>query len=186
MNATEGIAPRALAASLALALGAAACSPEPPDPAAEVRAVVEGMIEAIEENDPHAILEHVAPEFRSEDGLTYPDVQSIVLEYLLGEHRLGARLELGSFEPGEEPGEIRVRARVRFARGARLSDRQGPPILPSVVYLFDVRFRSFEGVWQASGGSYRRSQDAGSEASTTPRDRPTRSSVPGRACSGLT
>lgn len=169
-----------------VALCVLACAPADRDPIAEVRAVVEGMVEAVEEREPRAILEHVAFDFRAEDGLTYPDVQSLVLEFLMGPAIPGARLESAQVDRDRDRGEVRVRARVRFARGERLSGTTGIPSLPSVVYAFDLRFRSIEGVWRAVGGSYRRSDPLASSRegqATVPRVAPIRSPVPGRALS---
>ena len=92
-------------------------------------ALVEKMVEAVEEGDPGVILEHVAFDFQSEDGLTYPDIQSVVEEYLVPARTMGARLEsveVDSVSTGDE-GALQVRARVRFARGTSLRTRSLPP-----------------------------------------------------------
>jgi hypothetical protein len=133
-----------------------ACQPTPTDPLAEVRALVEELVMAIEERTPAMILSHVAFEFRTDDGLTYPDVQSIVMEYLIPESTLGARVQSLDVTGGDASDEVRAQARVRFARGAHLSGRTLPPPPGSVVYAFEVWFRRFEGEWQAVRGRYRR------------------------------
>ena len=134
------------------------CQPTPADPAAEVRSLLEDLVEAVEERRPQFILSHVGFEFRTEDGLTYPDVQSIVLEYLIPENTLGARLESVDIAAGDPPDEVRCEARVRFVRGARLSNRTLPPPPGSVVYAFELRFREIEGEWQVIRGRYQRLQ----------------------------
>ena len=143
-----------------LAMGA--CQQTPTDPVAEVRALLDDLVEAVEARTPQVILSHVAFEFRTDDGLTYPDVQSIVLEYLIPEETLGARLESAEVTVGDAPDEVRSEARVRFARGARLSRRSLPPPPGSVVYAFEIWFRKIEGEWQAIRGRYQRAEeDAG-------------------------
>jgi hypothetical protein len=142
--------------SRGLLVGLVACQPEAADPVSEVRSVLDRVVAAVEDRAAGPILSHVAFEIQTQDGLRYADVQSIVMEYLLPERTLGARLESAEIEPGPEPGEIRVNARIRFAKGTRLRNRDLPPPPDSRVYAFEVWFRRIEGHWQALRGSYRR------------------------------
>ena len=141
--------------ALALVLALLACEEPAPDPVTEVRAILDSLVRAVEEHDPGTILSHVAFDFRSEDGLGYADVQSLVMEYLLPRTLVGARLESVEVFRGESSDEIGTRARVRFARGTRLSDRALPPPPDSKSYEIDLWFRSVEGRWLAVRGRYR-------------------------------
>ncbi len=142
---------------LALALGLAllACPEPAPDPVTEVRAILDSLVRAVEEHDPGTILSHVAFDFRSEDGLEYADVQSLVMEYLIRRIEVGARLESVEVFRVESSDEIGTRARVRFALGTRLSDRALPPPPDSKSYEIDLWFRSVEGRWVAVRARYR-------------------------------
>ncbi len=142
---------------LALALGLAllACQEPAPDPVIEVRAILDSLVQAVEEHDPGTILSHVAFDFRSEDGLGYADVQSLVMEYLIRRIEVGARLESVEVFRVESSDEIETRARVRFALGTRLSDRALPPPPDSKSYEIDLWFRSVEGRWVAVRARYR-------------------------------
>ncbi len=145
---------------LCLVVAIGACTAAPIDPRDQVLRLVERLVEAVEEGDPRVILEHVAFDFRSEDGLTYPDVQSIVLEYLVPARTIGARLESVEVDSVSTPstegeGELQVRARVRFARGTSLRSNLPPPP-GSVLYVFELRFRRGDRGWEAARGSYRR------------------------------
>ena len=146
------------AALLGLVVSIGACTAAPIDPRDQVLGLVERMVEAVEEGDPRVILEHVAFDFRSEDGLTYPDVQSVVMEYLVPGRMTGARLESVEVSPAkpEGEGELQVRAQVRFARGTSLRTRNLPPPPGSVLYGFELRFRRGDRGWEATRGSYRR------------------------------
>jgi hypothetical protein len=137
---------------------AISCGYAPPaeDPVGEVRRLLDELVEAVEEHQPQLILSRVAFDFRSDDGLTYADVQSITLEYLIPEGTIGAQLQSVDVTPGDAPDEIRARTTVRFARGARLSDRNLPPPPDSVLYEFEILFRKIEGDWRAIRGRYER------------------------------
>jgi hypothetical protein len=157
------------------------CSPPRQDPVADVRAIVEALVASVDEREPRAILEHLAFDFRSEDGLSYPDVQSIVLEYLMGAEIPSARLESSEIVPGGEPDVVRVHARLRFARGTS----------PAALYDFEVLFQQRGGLWRAQWADYRRVEAPASPSSsggpsTTPRHPATSTSVPGRASSERT
>ena len=141
--------------ALALVLALLACEEPARDPVNEVRAILDSLVRAVEEHDPGTILSHVAFDFRSEDGLGYADVQSLVMEYLIPRTLVGARLDSVEVFRGESSDEIRTRARVRFARGTRLSDRTLPPPPDSKSYEIDLWFRSVEGRWVAVRGQYR-------------------------------
>jgi hypothetical protein len=132
----------------------AACQQEAADPLAEVRQVVDELVVAVEEGETGTILSRVAFEFRTEDGLAYPDVQSIVQEYLIPQRTIGARLESADVRVGDGPDEIRVDTRVRFARGTKLRDRSLPPPPSSTVYAFELWFRKIDGEWRAVRGRY--------------------------------
>ena len=140
--------------ALALLLSLLACEEPAPDPVAEVRAILDSLVRAVEEHDPGTILSHVAFDFRSEDDLGYADVQSLIMEYLLPRTQVGARLESVEVFRGASSDEIGARTRVRFAR-ARLSDRALPPPPGSKTYEIDLWFRSVEGRWVAVRGRYR-------------------------------
>jgi hypothetical protein len=122
----------------------------------EVRSLIDEIVEAVEGRRPQVVLDYLAFDFRSNDGLTYPDVQSILLEYLIPERTIGARLESLDLTPGAGSEEIRARAAIRFARGTRLSDRALPPPPGSVLYDFDILFRRLAGEWRAVRGGYER------------------------------
>jgi hypothetical protein len=146
-------------AALLVSLVTGACQPTPADPLAEVRALVDNLVAAVEAGTPQVILSHVAFEFQTDDGLTYPDVQSVALEYLIPDVTVGSRLESVEVGAGDASEEVRARVRVRFARGARLSRRSLPPPPGSVVYAFELWFRRIEGEWQAVRGRYRRVEE---------------------------
>ncbi len=141
---------------LALGLILLACGEQAaPNPVTEVRAILDSVVQAVEEHDPGTILSHVAFDFRSEDGLGYADVQSLVMEYLIPRIEVGARLESVEVFQGGSPDEIGTRTRVLFSHGTRLSDRALPPPLDSKTYEIDLWFRSVEGRWVAVRGRYR-------------------------------
>ena len=151
---------------------ALACAERPRDPVQEVRALLDTLVAAAEDGDAQRILAHVAFEFRTEDGLGYADVQSLVLEYLLPGTTVGARLESAEVGRGEDPREIEARLRVRFARGTLLSGRRLPAPPGSPLYAIDLRFRASEGRWVAVWGRYRRVTDAASPSNGGPRTTP--------------
>lgn len=139
---------------LAAALGGCGAGTAPAEPA--LRQVIDEIIRAIERKDPGAVLEHVDYRFEESGGLRYPDVEALVLNFLLREEAIGARLEEVRILAPEADGSQRVRATVRFAAGTRLGDRAGPPPAGSVRYRFDLVFRQTGAVWQAVGGAYAR------------------------------
>ena len=142
-----------IGSTTALAL---ACAAPVPTPEEEIRAVMSDLIEAIEARVPGEVLEHVAFEFEAQDGVGYPEVQSLVLTYLLRDEVLGARLEQLEIEPAGQDAARRVRARVAFVRGTRLAQSQVPLPFEAVEYDFDLIFARRGGDWQAVSGSYQR------------------------------
>lgn len=179
-------------ALLLIAVVIASCGEaEPEDARDRVGALVRSLVAAVEESEPRAILEHLDPSFRTDDGLTYADVQSVVLEFLVSGEGVGARLESLDLTSAGEADAFDVRARVRFARGTRLAERRLPPPPGSVSYQFDVRFRRIGGIWRATRGRYVRVAPESSPPSeggptTIPGAPETSTFVPGRACSRLT
>jgi hypothetical protein len=137
----------------ALALGCAA--PEP-SPEVEIREAVHEILAAIEEGKPEAVLQHVAFEYRGDDGLGYPEIQSLVLTFLLREETVGARLEDLSIEPAGGDDTHRVHARVAFVRGRRLRHSEAPSSPDAVEYTFDLVFARHEDSWKAVRGRYQR------------------------------
>lgn len=144
----------------ALALLSSACT-EPADPETALRRVVAELIDAVERKDPDTVLERLSVGFRSEpterqQALDYPAAQSIVLEFLLREHSVGARAVGVAVEPGADSGHRRVRAEVWFARDVSLRDPAVPLPPGAVRYAFDLTFTQEAGVWKAIGGSFDR------------------------------
>ncbi len=139
--------------ALALACGAPQRAPEE-----QLQQIVRAVVLAIEEKDPEAVLQPVAFEYRGEDGLGYPEVQAIVLTFLLREEPIGARLTQLSIEPAGTDSRRRVQARVLFARGVRLQHSASAAPPGSVEYLFELVFaREGEGKdWKAVSGRYQR------------------------------
>jgi hypothetical protein len=162
---------------LAVSLLLLACTEPTRDPVAEVRALLDTLVSAVEGHDPATILSHVAFDFRADDGLGYADVQSVVMEYLIPRTSVGARLESVDIVPGENAGEIEARTRVRFARGTLLSGHDLPPPPGSTTYVIDLWFRLYEGGWKAVRARYRLAGEAAPSPSsggpmTTPGDSP--------------
>jgi hypothetical protein len=118
--------------------------------------VVHNVIAAVEEKMPKAILRHVAFEYRGDDGLGYPEIQAVVLTFLLREETVGARLEDLTIEPAGGDGTHRVRARVAFARGRRLRQSEASLSPDAVEYTFDLVFARHEDGWKAVRGRYQR------------------------------
>ena len=193
----ESWRPAAITAALAttltgcgLAAALAGCGPGPPPAEPELRQVLDELVAAIERKDPGAVLDHVDYRFEEAGGLRYPDVEALVLSFLLPDAAVGARLEAVRVSEPESDGSRRVRARVRFASGTRLLGRSAPPPDASIVYGFDLVFRRTGGPWQAVRGSYERIEPPpgpSSGGSTTRASPPaTSSSVPGAAASRRT
>ena len=147
----------ARAAAVLIALGVACSEPPPSDPPQELRATLLRMIAAVEDGEPDTILRRVSPEFQSDDGLGYADVQSLVLDFLLRDESVGARLEELTIEPPIEPGlPYRVRAELTFALGAKLADSRAPTPSGAQRYAFELDFIRSGTSWMAMGGSYHR------------------------------
>ncbi len=135
-----------------LAALALTCTPAEPAPEQELREVAQAIVAAIEEKDPEAVLRHIAFDYRGDGGLGYPEVQAVVLTFLLREETIGARLLELSIEPADASGNQRVQARVAFARGTRLARRAFPHA--GVEYFFDLVFAREDEQWKAVRGRY--------------------------------
>ena len=113
------------------------------------------MVAAVEQGQPEQILRHVSVEFESEDGLQYPDVDALVMTFLLRDESRGARLEDLSIDQESER-LAHVRARVHFASGTSLRDRAQALPPGAVSYSLDLVFRRLVDRWQAISGRYER------------------------------
>ena len=153
MTRTHPSSARLYAVSAALVL---ACNLAQRSPEEDLRQILRALVVAIEEKDPEAVLQSVAYAYQGEDGLGYPEVQAIVLSFLLREEPIGARLKELTVEPAGADSRRRVQARVLFARGVRLQHdaRAAPP--GSVEYFFDLIFARDDKGWKAISGRYQR------------------------------
>ncbi len=141
----------AVIAALVLACNLAQRSPEE-----DLQQILRALVVAIEEKDPEAVLQRVAYAYQGEEGLGYPEVQAIVLSFLLREEPIGARLMELTVEPAEAGSRRRVQARVLFARGLRLQHDASAAPLGSVEYFFDLVFARDDKGWKAISGRYQR------------------------------
>ena len=145
----------------ALVGAASACEPVPraaedaPSAAAEsVEDVVEVVIEAVEAGRPGHVVEYIAYEFESVDGLTYPDAVAAVETLLLKHEEISAELIELEVEEGADPRRKRVSATLAFAPEARRADGSLPEA--ALRYRFDLEFARRGERWQAVSGSYSR------------------------------
>jgi len=140
---------------------ALACSGAEDPASASVEQVVRTMVAAVGRRDPDAIMRHVALSFRGgmrdrEANLDFGGAQSIVLEFLLRDSPVSARVDRLRVE---EPGQDRVtRASVRvwFAASDRLDDPDFPIPPSAVAYDFDVTLEHREATWQVTNLEYAR------------------------------
>jgi len=161
---------RALVCALAVTAcgdaGESALAP-PSDADADVESIVRDVVAAIPERDPEAVLRHIALEFRGgpldrEPNLDHADAQAVVLEFMLREHPISARLEDVRTHPPEPDGSLRVVARVWFDASDVLRDPASAIPTTAVRYRFELRFARREGTWQALDARYARMEPASS------------------------
>jgi hypothetical protein len=150
--------------ALLLALVACACSDSGTrslESDESVESIVEAVVEAVGERDVETVFRHLALDFRGgpvgrEPDLDHADAQAIVLEFLLREHPISARLEDLRAGPAEPDGSRRVEARVWFDASDVLRDAAAPIPESASRYRFEVTFARREGTWQAVAASYAR------------------------------
>jgi hypothetical protein len=128
---------------------------------ADIEAIVREVVAAIPERDPETVLRHVALEFRGgpsgrEPDLDHADANAIVLEFLLREHPISARIEDLRAAPAEADGTRRAVARVWFDASDVLVDPASAVPSSAVRYRFELRFARREGTWQAIEARYER------------------------------
>ena len=117
------------------------------------------MVAAVEAREAQPILRHVAPGFRGglsgrEADLDYAAAQAVVLEFLLRDHPISARLEDLRIGPERPDGTRRVRAEVWFAPSAALAASSRPRPASAVGYRFDLRMGRGAGTWWATRAEY--------------------------------
>ncbi len=156
-----------VARALALATAIAGCGGGPDDgspvaaDAGDVESIVREVVAAIPERDAETVLRHVALGFRGgpsdrDPNLDHAGAQAIVLEFLLREHPISARLEDVRAEPPAADGSRRVEARVWFDASDVLRDPASAIPETAVRYRFEIHFARREGTWQAVDARYAR------------------------------
>jgi hypothetical protein len=158
LSKTEPIRRIAGIAGLALAL---ACSGGEAPGRIPIERVVEVMVASVGRHDPDAIMRHVALGFRGgmrdrEPNLDYGAAQSIVLEFLMRDSPLSARLDLLRVDEPREDRGTRARARVWFAASNRLDDPDFPVPPSAVAYEFELTFERRDGTWRVAHLEYQR------------------------------
>jgi len=142
---------RVLAAGVALAAAAAACSRSPSDPVLALLAELERTAEA---RDAEAFGERLSPQFRDDHGLGRDEAVRQLKRWFAGYEAVSLDVYGVEVDRPSGPSAARVRCVVDFrGQGRRILGLEGL-LPPSAAYRFSLDVADEGGEWRVRGASY--------------------------------